>query len=276
MLHIGLMNDLLVDRKVDFGFYLSSGEEDVLLPAKYAPPGLKPGSRIEVFIYTDSEDRPIATTLKPRGMLGDYCVLKVKDLARFGAFFDWGLEKDLLVPVSEQGHPVSKGESHVVKICLDGRSGRLYGTTRIDRTLEKDILGLVEGDEVRLLVYHETPLGFQAIINGRHGGLLHRDEVFEQLHIGEEKTGYIARIRPDGKIDLVLKKPGFASVKTSAEKILFKLMESGGFLPYTDKTPPGEIQGFLAMSKKEFKRSAGNLMKAGKIRMDAEGIHLKS
>lgn len=274
MLKIGLMNDLLVDREKDFGFYLSTGEEDVLLPQKYAPPGLKPGNRIEVFVYTDSEDRPLATTLKPKGMLGDYVFLKVKDMTNFGVFFDWGLEKDLLVPVGELRHPVAKAESHVVKILLDEKTRRVYGTTKIGKTCDKDILGLVEGDEVRLLIYNETPLGFQAVINDRFEGLLHRDEVFEGLKIGEEKTGYIARIRPDGKIDLVLKKPGYSSIEGSSEKILEKLAEKNGFLPCTDRSSPDEIHQVLGMSKKEFKRSAGRLMKLGKIRMGKDGIYL--
>lgn len=272
MLQIGLLNDLLVDRKVDFGFYLSTGEEDVLLPAKYAPQNLAPGNRITVFVYTDSEDRPIATTLQPKGMLGDYCLLEVRDLARFGAFFDWGLEKDLLVPASELRQPVEKGESHVVKICLDEKTRRLYGTTKIGKSCEKDILELNEGLGVDILVYNETPIGFQAVINNRFDGLLHKDEVFEALGIGEKRKAYIARIRPDGKIDLVLKKPGYGSIEASAEKILAMLHEREGFLPCTDKSSPDEIHQILGMSKKEFKRSAGSLMKAGKIRMDSDGI----
>ncbi|TWI65788.1 hypothetical protein LZ24_02974 [Desulfobotulus alkaliphilus] len=276
MLKTGEMNDLVVERRLEFGFYLSDGEEEVLLPAKYAPAGLRPGDRIHVFVYTDSEDRPIATTLVPKAMVGDYAFLTVKDVTDFGTFFDWGLEKDLLVPLNQQRHPMAPGQRHVVHLCLDEVTRRVYGSTRISRSCDKNIENLKPGQEVHLLIYNITKLGFQAVINHRHDGMIHKNETFENLAIGDEKTGYISKIQADGKIDLVLKKPGYASISTSMEKVIHILETERGFIPCTDKTEPEKIYRFFSMSKKEFKKAIGGLLKAGKVEMDPEGIRLKT
>lgn len=276
MLRIGEMNDLVAERRLDFGFYLSCGDEEVLLPNKYAPKNLTLGDRIQVFVYTDSEDRPVATTLKPKAMVGDYALLRVKDVTDFGTFFDWGLEKDLLVPLNQQRHPMAVGQRHVVRLCLDTETRRVYGTTRISRSCEKNPKDLMVGQQVRLLIYNITKLGFQAVINQRHEGMLYATETFERLAIGDEKTGYVTQIRPDGKIDLSLKKPGHASISISMERMVRSLEAAGGFLPCTDKTPPEEIYRLFSMSKKEFKRAAGGLLKAKTIDMTPEGLRLKS
>lgn len=274
MLKIGKMNTLVAERRLEFGFYLSSGEEEVLLPNKYVPENLALGDRIEVFVYTDSEDRPLATTLTPRAMVDDYALLTVKDVTDFGTFFDWGLEKDLLVPLNQQRHPMAVGQKHVVHLCLDEATARVYGTTRISRSCEKNPSDLQVGQEVSLLIYNITKLGFQAVINQRYEGMIHLNETFEKLAIGDQKTGYIAKIRADGKIDLMLKKPGYASLSLSAERILHTLETAGGFVPCTDKTPPDTIYRLFSMSKKEFKRAVGGLLKAKKVEMTEEGVQL--
>ncbi|MCW7753756.1 S1-like domain-containing RNA-binding protein [Desulfobotulus sp. H1] len=276
MLKIGEMNELVAERRLEFGFYLTCGEEEVLLPNKYVPGDLSIGDSIRVFVYTDSEDRLLATTLTPKAMVGDYALLKVKDVTDFGTFFDWGLEKDLLVPLNQQRHNMAIGQRHVVRLCLDETTRRVYGTTRISRSCKQHTNELLPGQEVHLLIYNITRLGYQAVINQCYDGMVHKNEIFTEITIGDQITGYISKIREDGKIDLVLKKPGYTSISVSAEKIITALENAGGFMPCTDKTVPEEIYNFFSMSKKEFKRAAGNLLKTGKILMTDKGISLKT
>ncbi|MBF0301709.1 MAG: hypothetical protein HQK73_01600 [Desulfamplus sp.] len=273
MLEIGSYNDLVVQREVSFGFYLNPKEEEVLLPSKYVPPeGLKPGDSIRVFVYTDSEDRPIATTLTPTAIVGDFACLEVKDIAPFGAFLEWGLEKDLFIPKNEMLLPFTKGEHHVVKVCLDKESGRVYATAKIEENCSKYMAGIAEGMAAELLIYGITKLGCKAIINNTHYGILYKNETFEPLAVGDRTKGYIHRIREDGKIDLRLKKPGYSSVSESTVKILDVLKQEGGFVACHDKSSPDIIMQKFGMSKKEFKRSIGNLYKERKIEITDKGI----
>lgn len=275
MLEIGNYNNLVVQREVSFGFYLNPKEEEVLLPAKYVPPeGLKPGDTIDVFIYTDSEDRPIATTLRPTAVVGDFAFLEVKDTAPFGAFLDWGLEKHLFIPRNEMTSPFKKGEHRVVKVCLDKESNRVYATAKIEENCSKYMAGITEGMEADLLIYGITDLGYKAVINNSHYGVLYKNETFQPLAVGDRTKGYVHRIRTDGKIDLRLKKSGYSSVAESTVKILDRLKEDGGFTPCNDKSSPEVIMQKFGMSKKEFKRSIGNLYKEKKIKITDKGIEL--
>jgi len=273
---VGQFHTLPVQNLSDYGVYLSFGQDRVLLPNKYVPEDMALGKKIRVFIYTDSEDRPVATTLEPAGVVGDIVALKVKDTAAFGIFMDWGLEKDLLVPRSEQEGRMEPGETHLVKICLDKSSHRVYGTTLTAELCPGDAQGLTSGMGVDLIIHSITPIGYTALINHTCLGLLYKNETFEDLSIGDRHRGYVLQVREDGKVDLTLKQPGYASVEGSALKIIEILEAGGGFSPCHDKSRPEDIQAAFSMSKKEFKRALGSLYKQGRITLHkADGIRLK-
>jgi predicted RNA-binding protein (virulence factor B family) len=275
MLNIGRFNELVVERQVEFGFYLNPKADEVLLPAKYAPDNLQPGDTLRVFVYTDSEDRPVATTLEPKAVVGAFACLEVKDITPFGAFLDWGLEKDLLVPATEQEVQMQIGKTYVVKVCLDRRTNRVYATSRIGAHCDKAPADLSPGQPVDLLIYSFSAIGILAVVNNRYGGMLYRNETFEPLSVGDRPTGYIKNIRADGKIDLCLKRPGDGTSAASGQKIIAALKQAGGFLPFHDKSPPEAIKTAFSMSKKEFKRSIGGLYKTGDIEILKTGIRLK-
>ncbi len=273
---VGQFHDLPVENLSDYGVYLSFGRDRVLLPNKYVPEGITVGEKVRVFVHTDSEDRPVATTLKPAGVVGDIVALKVKDTAAFGIFMDWGLEKDLLVPRSEQQGRMEPGETHLVKICLDTSTHRIYGSTLMTKLCPGDARVLSPGEAVDLIIHSLTPIGYTAIINHNTPGMLYKNETFEDLSIGDRCQGYVLRIREDGKIDLTLKQPGYASVEGSALKIMEILEANGGFSPCHDKSRPEDIQAEFSMSKKEFKRAVGSLYKQGRITLHkTNGIRLK-
>jgi hypothetical protein len=275
MFKIGRYNDLVVDSRVEFGLYLTADEERILLPGKYVPENVKKGDRLTVFVYTDSEDRPVATTLKPKGVLGDFVFLTAKDVTSFGTFMDWGLEKDLLVPKSEQQDRMSPQKKYLVKICLDEATGRVYGTTKISANCDKNTRDLKPGRQVDLLIHSLTKIGITAVIDNQYFGMLYINETYQDLAIGDACTGYIMRVREDGKIDLTLKKPGYNSVKGSTDDIVDILTRAGGFIPCHDKSSPEEIKKFFSMSKKEFKRAVGGLYKKGLLNLEKNGIRLK-
>ncbi len=273
---VGQFQTLSVQNLSDYGVYLSFGRDRVLLPNKYVPKDIAVGEDIRVFIYTDSEDRPVATTLEPAGVVGETVALRVKDTAAFGVFMDWGLEKDLLVPRSEQQGRMEPGETHLVKICLDESSHRIYGTTLMAELCPGDAQGLSSGMAVDLIIHSITPIGYTALINHTCLGMLYKNETFEDLSIGDRHRGYVLQIREDGKVDLTLKQPGYASVEASARKILEILNANDGFSPCHDKSRPEDIQTEFSMSKKEFKRALGSLYKQGRITLHkADGIRLK-
>ena len=274
MLKIGSYNDLIVERMVDFGLYLNKKPDEVLLPQKYVPENTRPGDMLRVFVYTDSEDRPVAATLTPKAVVGEFAYLRVKDVTSFGAFMDWGLEKDLLVPSNQQQSRMVVGKYYVVKVCLDDQTGRVYGTNRITSNCEKNPTDLAEGQPVDLLIYGITKIGVHAVVNNRYAGLLYRSDVYGSISIGDRLNGYIGRIREDGKIDLTLKSPGYRSIAGSGEKVLDILSQRGGFIPCHDKTPPDEIRRVFSMSKKEFKKAVGGLYKSGRIYISEKGIHI--
>ncbi len=275
MLEIGKFNDLEVLREVDFGYYLGSDKGDILIPRKYVPEGTKIGDVLHVFVYTDSEDRLIATTIDPIAGVGEFAAMRVKDVTNFGAFLDWGIEKDLLVPNSEQHRKLHVGQMTVVRLCLDERTERVIGVGKLNPFLNKDFSALQEGQAVNLMVYDHTDLGIMVLIDDQYSGMLYENEVFEPLEIGDKKKGYIKKIRPDGKIDVRLFKEGVAAIDDSKDTILQKLKASDGFLPYHDKSDTDAIKEAFQMSKKSFKKAIGGLYKEGKIQILDDGILLK-
>jgi predicted RNA-binding protein (virulence factor B family) len=274
MLDIGRFNTLVVQREVDFGVYLNPKPDEVLLPAKYVPRNTRPGDTLRVFVYTDTEDRPVATTLRPTAVVGEVAYLRVKETTPIGAFLDWGLEKDLLVPKSEQQQPLNPGRRCAVKLLLDPKTRRVYGSTRIAKHCRKADRTLGVGQQVRLLIYRFTPIGTQVVVDDAYLGMIYRSETYGVLRIGDRRPGYIRRIRRDGKIDISLKKPGPASLTASGRRILEALGKEGGFIPCHDRSAPQEIAARFAMSKREFKRAIGGLYKQRRIIITPKGIRL--
>ncbi len=271
----GKVNVLTASRSTQNGVYLVDQEgAEVLLPNKYVPNGFKKDDSISVFIYKDSEDRIIATTLEPSIKLGEFAMLEVLAVNTIGAFMDWGLEKDLLVPYSEQTGKMHKGRLYPVYLYLDDKTDRLVGTTKVDRYLERDDITVERGDKVDLLICDTTDLGINVIINNIHRGLLYDNELFQAVIPGERITGYIKNVRPDKKIDVSLQKIGYGAVKPGSVKIMEALKENNGYLNLTDKSDPVVIQAKLEMSKKMFKKSVGMLYKKKVIRLEDDGIYL--
>jgi uncharacterized protein len=275
MIAIGSYNEMVVERVVDFGVYLNPKADEVLLPLKYVPENTRPGDTLRVFVYTDSEDRPVATTLCPKAVVGEFAYLQAKAVTSFGTFLDWGLEKDLLVPTAEQQDRMKAGGKYVVKVCLDEKTLRVYATSRIAQNVQKTAPDLSIGQKVSLLIFRLTKIGAMAVVNNRYSGILYKSETYEPLAIGENREGYISRIREDGKMDLVLKKPGYQSIADSGTIVMGTLQKMGGFIPCHDNTGPDEIKRTFSMSKKEFKRAIGGLYKAGRIDITDKGIRMK-
>ena len=274
MIKIGEYNLLKVIKEKPMGVFLDDGKEGILLPKRFVPRGTRPGDEIKVFLYHDGEDRVIATTLQPKGILGDIVKLTVVSVTGHGAFLDWGLMKDLFVPKSQQISFMRAGGDYLVKIYLDEQTGRLAATERIDHFLSNETLTVKEKDVVDLLVYRRSDLGYVVIINNVHTGLLHFNEVFRDIEIGDRFTGFIKTILPENKIDVVAGKPGYERVEDETEKVLRLLRENDGYLPYHDKSSPEDIYSFFEMSKKTFKMTTGALYKQRKIGFTDSGIKL--
>jgi predicted RNA-binding protein (virulence factor B family) len=273
---IGQYNSLVIARLVDFGAYLVDQDgEEVLFPKKYMLPENKIGDMVEVFVYTDSEDRPVATSEKPFGVCGEFVCLDVKDTTGAGAFLDWGLEKDLFVPGSEQHKPLQAGQRAVVRIDLDPRTMRPFGSTKFSAYLQKDVSSLEKGQEVNLMVTEFTDLGIMCLIDLSYRGMLYKNEVFRNLDIGDELTGYIKEVREDGKIDLSLYKNTLENLLLMETVLLQDLKTSGGFIPMGDFSSPQEIKDRYEISKKVFKQLIGRLYKEKKIDIEPQGIRLK-
>jgi uncharacterized protein len=277
MVALGDYNDLEIAREVDFGVYLTSEDGDILLPMKYIPEGAKIGDIVRVFIYRDSEDRIIATNLDPYAKVGDFACLTCTDVSPFGAFLDWGLEKDLLVPLNNQKNKMQVGRKYCVYVYLDDTSDRVVATSKLGKYLQNEDILLTEGEEVQLLVSGFTEIGTKVIINNAYMGMLYNNEVFKDLRLGDKVTGFVKLIRPDNKIDVTLRKPGTNQLTESdeaSEKII-KLLEKGsGWLPLSDNSTPEEIYTALGISKKTFKRAIGGLYRAGKISISEDSIRL--
>ncbi|AFK05379.1 hypothetical protein Emtol_4256 [Emticicia oligotrophica DSM 17448] len=275
MLNLGEKNTLKILRGTGVGMFLGDDEgNDVLLPKKYIPEDAIVGDNIEVFIYRDSEDRIIATTLEPKIKLNEFAFLEVKAVTPVGAFLDWGLEKDLLVPFREQNRKLEVGKSCVVFLYIDEETDRLAASCKINRFFEKENINLKVGEEVDLLVFEETNLGLNAIINNQYKGLIYENEIFQRIKVGSRVKGFVKNIREDNRIDLSLQKQGYANVEPNAERILTKLKANNGFLDINDKSDSNYIMYQLEMSKKTFKKAIGALYKEKIIRIEDDGIYL--
>lgn len=274
MIEAGQYNRLKVIKQVPFGVYLDGKNlGEILLPGKYVPEDAKINDMLDVFVYFDSEDKIIATTQRPRAVLGSCAYLKVIDVSRFGAFLDWGLDKDLLVPKPEQYRPMEKDKSYIVYLKQDNQ-GRIIGSSKLDYFLDKPKANYKKGEEVKLLVAEATNLGNKVIINDSHWGLIHASDIFQTLNYGKSIRGYIKNVREDGKIDVVLRKTGQDNIRELTKRILTALHKQGGFLPLHDKSSTEEINQAFSESKKSFKSAIGQLYKQGDIVIEAEGIRL--
>ena len=275
MVKVGEYNVLKVLRTVDFGVYLDDGNEGILLPKRFVPPGSRDGDEIKVFVYHDGEDRIIATTQEPKGVLGDIVKLKTISVTPQGAFLDWGLMKDIFVPKSKQQTTMIPHGEYLVKIYLDEQTGRIAATEKLEPFLSNEKLTVKELDIVNLIVYRRTDIGYVVIINNQHTGVLHFNEIYRNITAGDKFTGFIKKIYPtDNKIDVAAGKPGYNRVEDEGEKILRLLKENDGYLPYYDKSSPEEIYSFFGMSKKTFKMTTGNLYKQRIISFEKTGIRL--
>lgn len=275
MLAIGTYHTLRIDRTTLVGLFLTDGTDDVLLPIKYVPKNFEIGDEIEVFVYLDHEERLVATTLLPYIVLNDFAFLRVNYTNEYGAFMDWGLEKDLFVPFKEQARPMEQGKRYMVHMTLDEKTNRLVGSSKLNQYLSKEPLKLEQGHEVDLIISHITDLGINVIINGTHKGLVYKNEVYDdKIRPGDRTVGYIKMIRPDGKIDVTLNKVGIESIEENAQYILDELKASKGFLRLNDGSDPEDIKTILKMSKKTFKKSIGTLYKQKLIEIKDDGIYL--
>jgi predicted RNA-binding protein (virulence factor B family) len=270
---IGRYNSLKIDELTEFGFYLVDEKgERVLLPKAYKTENMKIGDEIEVFIYTDSEDRRVATTLKPKGIVGDFVALEVVDITNFGIFMDWGLPKHIFIPKKFQEGHYEIGETRVIKILEDRDSGRVYGVEKYKELLSKDVETLKRNQEVNLLVTKESELGFKVLIDEKFEGLLFKNRVFRELKVGDRTKGFIDKIRPDKKIDVVLQPIGKKSFSLGADKVLEILEQSGGKLNFTYKSSPEDISRVFGLSRKLFKRALTELIEKKRIELNEKSI----
>ena len=274
---IGELNTLKVERDTDYGLYLRAENfEEVLLPNIYVMEDEMPiGAEIEVFVYTDSEDRPVATTKMPYAKLGEFGYFTVVDYQQYGAFVNWGLPKDLFVPLSQQKCYFHIGSKYILRVCLDAETGRLYGTHKIGKWLNYEPKDLEKNQELNVLVLSKTPLGYKVIVENKYEGMLFDNEIFETLKVGERKVAYLKNIRKDGKLDLSLQPIGKKSTGDVFEtKVLQRLEEEGGFIALNSKSDAEAIMKTFSLSKKSFKRTVTSLIEEKKIILEGEGIKL--
>jgi len=278
MFKLGTYQTLNVARITPHGYILqdtsSRSEEEVLLPSKLAFRDLQKGENVRVFIYKDGEERITATMQDPKVTLNSVAFLKVKDINRYGAYLDWGLDKDLFVPHREQIQKMNKGQSYLVYMYLDEKTNRLAASEKIDKYLDNETITVKEKEKADLWIWQKTDLGYKVIINEKHEGLIYHDEFFTDVHYGDHRSGYIKKIRSDNKIDVTLRPIGYKKVKPNADHILQRLKHSGGYLDLHDKSDPDEIRERLEMSKKTFKKAIGHLYKEEIIRIEDDGIYL--
>ena len=274
---LGDYNNLKIVKRVSFGLYLDGDEDgEILLPAKYVPDGYDIGDIIKVFVYLDNEERLVATTEEPLAKVGDFALLRVAWTNDYGAFLDWGLLKDLFVPFSEQEGKMVKGNSYLVYVTIDRKSYRIYASARLDKFLSRTKPPYETDEEVDIIVWRRTDLGWKVIVNGNHSGLVFANEVFRDLKTGDRLKGYVTRVRTDGKIDIALQRHGVAGDDESSMRLLSAIEAQRGFLPLNDNSSPDEIYSMLGMSKKAFKRAAGKLYKQRLIIIDDDGLRLSA
>lgn len=274
-LELGKFNQLEVVKEVDFGMYLDGGEEgEILLPTRYVPEGCEVGDMLNVFLYLDIDERMIATTLTPLVQVGQFACLEVAWVNEFGAFLNWGLMKDLFVPFREQKMKMLIGNKYVVHAHLDEESYRIVASAKVERYLSKEIAEYAPGEEVEILIWQKTDLGFKAIIDNKYAGLLYDNEIFRDLHTGMQLKAYVKQVREDGKIDLILDKPGFEKIDDFSKTLLDYIKEQGGRISLTDKSPADDIYDVFGVSKKTFKKGVGDLYKKRLILLQENGIAL--
>lgn len=275
MIQLGQRNSLSIVKFTDFGLYLDGQNlGELLLPNNERPQSCQVGDMLDVFIYRDSKDRLIATTAHPHAMVGQFAFLSAVSVDRVGAFLDWGLPKDLLVPFREQQVPMVMGQAYVVYVYLDNQSDRICASSQLNKFLRNDTQHYTFKQEVNLLITGQSDIGYQAIVDSQCWGLIHHSDAFLNLNTGQSLKGYIKKVRPDGKIDLHLQQPGSAKIPSLADTILDALRAANGFLPINDKSPPEVIYDTFSMSKKTFKKTIGTLYKKRLITIEAEGIRL--
>jgi len=275
MTEIGKINHLEVVKEVDFGIYLDGGDlGEILMPKRYVPEGTMPGDMLETFIYLDSEDRLVATTEKPLAMVEEFALLQVVSVTPVGAFLNWGLPKDLFVPFREQRQPMEEGKKYLVYVYVDTNTKRIAASSKIEQYLDNIPVDYDLDEEVDLIIVNETDLGYNAIIDNSHFGILYKNEVFQPLNPGDKVQGYIKKIRTDGKIDLRLEKIGYEKISSFVDRIIVELQKNKGFLPLTDKSSPEEIYNTFKISKKNFKAAIGALYKKRFIAIEKDGIRL--
>ena len=274
-IELGKFNQLEVVKQVDFGMYLDGGEEgEILLPTRYVPEDCKVGDWLNVFLYLDNEERLIATTLTPLVQVGEFACLEVSWVNQFGAFLNWGLMKDLFVPFSEQKMKMQVGNKYVIHAYIDDESFRIVASAKVDRYLSKEKAPYQPGEEVTILIWQKTDLGFKAIIENMYSGLLYDSEIFQTLHTGDTLKAYIKQVREDGKIDLILQKPGFEKVDDFSKTLYRYIADHGGRIGLNDKSPAEEIYDVFGVSKKTFKKAVGDLYKKRLILLHEDGIEL--
>lgn len=274
MINVGQYNELEVVKELDFGIYLKDGDSEILMPTKWVPQGTRIGDKLNVFIFRDSDDRLIATTVVPYATAETFAFLEAKQVNDIGAFLDWGMDKDLLVPFREQAYRMEAGKSYVVFVYVDEMTDRLTASAKLKKFFVQEPDSIQEGDIVDLLIYSETPLGFNAVINNLYSGLLYKNEIFEAIRVGDKLKGYIKRIREDFKIDLSLQKSGFELVDDVKWRILNLLKQNDGFLPLNDNSSPEEIKSKLQISKKAFKKAVGALYRERLVKLTDKGLEL--
>jgi len=274
-IELGKFNQLEVVKEVDFGVYLDGGEEgEILLPARYVPENCKIGDFLNVFLYLDMDERLIATTLTPLVQVGQFACLEVSWVNQYGAFLNWGLMKDLFVPFREQKMKMQVGRKYVVHAHVDEESYRIVASAKVERYLSKEKPEYAPGAEVNILIWQKTDLGFKAIIDNKYSGLLYENEIFSSIETGMEMKAFVKQVREDGKVDLILQKPGFEKVDDFAKTLLDYIKEQGGRIHLNDKSPAEDIYDTFGVSKKTFKKGVGDLYKKRLITLHEDGIAL--
>lgn len=274
MINVGQYNELEVVKELDFGIYLREGDVEILMPTKWVPQGTKIGDFLNVFIFRDSDDRLIATTVKPFATADTFAFLEAKQVNEIGAFLDWGMDKDLLVPFREQQHKMQAGKSYVVFVYVDEETDRLVASAKLSRFIERDHIDIQDGDIVDLLIYSETDLGYNAIVNNLYSGLIYKNEIYEAIRVGDSMKGFVKHVREDNKIDLSLQKSGFELVDDVKWRILNLMKQNGGFLALSDNSSPEEIKSALQISKKAFKKAIGALYRERLVKLTDKGVEL--
>lgn len=275
MIHLGQINTLEILRETDHGAYLIDDEENqVLLPNRYVPEAFKIWEKIEVFVYLDNEERPVATTDIPYIKRDEFALLRCNQVTDHGAFLDWGLVKELFCPFIEQAFKMKPGGWYLVHCYLDERTNRLVASSKTNRFLDNKELTVQEFDEVDLIVSHPSDLGMNVIVNKTHSGLIYKDAIFSDLSVGDKLKGIVKKIRPGNKLDIALGQIGYRNIEPNAERIMHELHDNSGYLNLTDKSSPEVIKEMLQMSKKNFKKAVGTLYKQRQIEIKSDGIYL--